>query len=49
MISIHRNIFGVDGGIHTKIGGKTYALCAFDAVFPPFLEWIPPSTHKILR
>ena len=28
MIRNRRNIFGVDGGIHTKNGGKTYATCA---------------------
>ena len=28
MISNRCNIFWVDGGIHTKNGGKTYATCA---------------------
>ena len=28
MISNHCNIFWVDGGIHTKNWGKTYASCA---------------------
>ena len=33
-------IFGVDGDIHTKNGGKTY--------YSPFLELIPLSSQKIL-
>ena len=38
------NIFRFDGGIHTKDKGKTCIM--LHAVFPPFLEWIPPSTLK---
>ena len=54
MIRNRCNIFWADGGIHTKNEGKTYASCAslrfaHDAVFPPFLEWITPSTQKILQ
>ena len=47
MIRNRCNIFWADGGIHTKNGGKTYASCASRMMqFPPFLEWITPSTQK---
>ena len=38
----NRNIFGVDGGIHTKNGGKTYAsyACSFPTIF-----WVDTSIN----
>ena len=51
MISIHCNIFGVDGGIHTKNWRENLRIMHFahHAVFPPFLGWITPLTQKILQ
>ena len=34
---------GVELGIHTKHGGENMHHVR---IFPPFLEWLPPSTLK---
>ena len=52
MIGNRCNISGVDGVSTPKNGGKTYASCAsrmmqFSIRF--LIEWIPPSTQKILQ
>ena len=51
MIRNRCNMFWADGGIHTKKRRENLCIMRFahDAVFPPFLEWITPSTQKILQ
>ena len=51
MIRSHCNIFGVDGGIHTKNGGKTYASCAKHGdtcINPKYITMIPKYMSPLM-